>query len=36
VLPFHVAPVHPALPRLERLLAQVQTRRSQLMAQSVA
>jgi hypothetical protein len=36
VLPFHVPPVHPALPRLERLLAQVQTRRSQLMAQSVA
>ena len=36
VLPFHLAPVHPALPRLERLLAQVQARRSQLMAQSVA
>jgi hypothetical protein len=36
VLPFHIVPVHPALPALERLLAQVQTRRSQLMAQSVA
>ena len=36
VLPFHVAQVHPALPALERLLAQVQNRRSQLMAQSVA
>ena len=36
VLPFHVVPVDPALPRLERLLAQVQSRRSQLMAQSVA
>lgn len=36
VLPFHVAPTHPALPALERFLAQVESRRSQLMTQSVA
>ena len=36
VLPFHIAPTHPALPALERFLAQVESRRSQLMTQSVA